>query len=511
MRCCPSSALLAMLLIAATAASAANPDSAGPDEPSPSPAIPAPTQFVTEHSGSFNGIRVDYRVIAGETYLRDGEGEPTASIFTFAYLQRDVDPAARPVTFVWNGGPGSPSVWLHMGAYGPRRIVVPSDAQHAGPPPYEIAPAPQIILDVTDLVFVDPVGTGFSRALGEHEGREFWGMPEDPQSIADFIHTWITEHNRWNSPKFLLGESYGTTRAAAVAQILEEEMSVALNGILFVSQALDYQGSTPYVDDNLISFVTFVPTMAATALYHGRVHPQQPDLPTFVQAAREFATDEYLPALWKGNRLPAAEYAAVRARLASFTGISETYLDRVDLRLRADRFTKELLREQGLAVGHLDGRYVQDDIDDVATGSEGDAASKAISPAFKAAFMHYLRNDLHVDWQRAYLEPADPDLASQWDWNPTGEVGWEPRYVNTAHQLAAAMRTNPYLEVMVASGYYDLITPFFDAEYTLNRHDIPADRVQYEYYPGGHMMYVHEPSRTRLLEDSRRFIQRLTR
>ncbi len=488
---------------AAAAAPAANGEEAGED----APAVPEPTRFVSEHDGSFGGTGLDYQVIAGETYLRDLEGEPKAAIFAFSYLKKNAG-STRPVTFVWNGGPGSASIWLHMGAYGPKRIVVPSDAEHAGPPPYEIRQAPETILDVTDLVFVDPVGTGYSRALGKHEGKEFWGLPEDPQSIAEFIRTWITEHGRWNAPRFLLGESYGTTRAAAVAQILEEDMGISLNGVVLISQALDYQGSTPYARDNLVSFVTYVPTMAATALYHGRVTPREPDLAAFLQAARDFATDEYLPALWRGNRLGEAEYRAVRSRLAYFTGIGDTYLDRVDLRLRADRFAKELLREQGLAVGRLDGRYVRDDIDDVEALPEADAASDAIGPAFQAAFMHYLRSDLAVTWDRQYLAPADPDLSKQWDWNPTDNAGWEPRYVNTAHQLAAAMRTNPYLQVFVASGYYDLVTPFFDAEFTLNRHDIPRERVQYAYYEGGHMMYVHEPSRTRLLQDSRRFIQR---
>ncbi len=495
-----------LLLVAGPSLGETTPEKA--PAPAEKEAIAEPKRFVTEHTGRFNGRTVTYEVIAGETYLRDMDGKPRATIFAFSYLEKDAS-STRPVTFVWNGGPGSASTWLHMGAFGPKRIVVPSDGSHPGPPPYEVTDAPETLLDVTDLVFVDPVGTGFSRALGDTKPKAFWGLPEDPKSIAEFIRAWLTEHKRWNAPRFLLGESYGTTRAAAVAQILEDDMDIAVNGIVFISQALDYQGSTPYVRDNLTSFITFLPTLAATALYHEQVSPAEPDQSAFLDAARAFAVDEYLPALWKGNRLGEAEYANVRERLRYFTGIDATYLDRVNLRLRGDRFAKELLREQGLAVGRLDSRYVQDDIDDVATNTEGDAASTAISPAYKAAFMQYLLDDLEVSWHRQYLSPADPNLNKQWNWNPTENPGWEPKYVNTAHALSTAMRMNPKLEVLVASGYFDLVTPFFDAEYTLNRHEIDSSRVQYKYYQGGHMMYVHEPARGSLLGDTRRFIERL--
>ena len=471
--------------------------------------IPAPTRFVSEHSNRFNGSRIDYRAIAGETYLRDLAGEPKASIFTFAYIKTNlVDSEVRPVTFVWNGGPGSSSTWLHIGGYGPRRIVVPSDGQHAGLPPYPLLDAPETVLDVTDLVFIDPVGTGFSRALGEYEGKDFWGLKEDADSMASFIRTWITEQGRWNSPKFLLGESFGTTRAAAVARLMEEDLAISLNGIVFVSQALDYQGSTPYVRDNIVSYITYVPTMAATALYHGRVQPPPESQEIFLRQAREFAVNDYLPALFKGNTIAAAEYERVRDRLAYFTGLSPDYIDKANLRVQGTRFAKELLRDEGVAVGRADSRYIQDEIDDLAAETARDPASDGISAAYRAALMSYIRSDLGVDWDRIYLHPADPDLSDNWRWRTVpDDSSWEPAYVNTAHDLATALRINPSLRVFVASGYFDLVTPFFDAEYTLNRHDIRADRIQYEYYQGGHMMYVNEPSRVQLLEDTRRFIQ----
>jgi len=471
--------------------------------------IPEARSFVSTHSARFNGASINYTVTAGETYIRDKDGKPKASIFTFAYTKNDVDDDdVRPVTFVWNGGPGSASLWLHMGTFGPKRVSVPSDAGHSGAPPYPILAAGETILDVTDLVFVDPVGTGFSRALGEHESKEFWGLKEDAMSMAEFIRTWITENGRWNSPRFLLGESYGTTRAAAVAKILEGDLMIRLNGIIFVSQALDYQGSTPYVRDNIIAHITYLPTMSAAAWYHNKVTPQPANLEDFLQASRDFATDELLPALFKGNALDEATRAHVRDRLAYFTGLSPEYIERANLRVQGHRFGKELLREEGLAIGRLDARYTTDDIDDLNAEPAGDASSYAVSGAFKSALMHYMRYDLGIDWERVYLAPADDELSKQWRYRtvPDGK-SYEPMFVNTARDLAKALRINTSSRVLVASGYYDLTTPFFDAEYTLNRHDIRADRIIYKYYAGGHMMYVNEPSRTQLLEDTRTFIQ----
>jgi carboxypeptidase C (cathepsin A) len=471
--------------------------------------ISEPTKFITEHAGRFNGERIEYTVTAGETYLRDIKGEPTASLFSFSYVKSVSNSEAnRPITFIWNGGPGSASTWLHMGGYGPKRIVVPSDGTSAGTPPYPMADAPETILDVSDLVFIDPVGTGYSRALGDHEPKELWGLNEDANSMADFIRLWITENKRWNSPKFLLGESFGTTRAALVAHILEGELSIRLNGVVFISQALDYQGSTPYVRDNIISHITYVPSMAATALYHKKIQPVPPSLESFLQDAREFAINEYLPALFKGSTISREEFVRIRDRLAYFTGLSPAYVEQANLRVQGNRFRKELLRDRGLAVGSLDSRYVSDEIDDLAATADRDAASDGISSAYRAALMSYLANDLDVTWGRQYLDPSDPELSKNWRWRTVPEgTSWEPSFVNTARDLSAALRINPSLKVLVASGYYDMVTPFFDAEYTLNRHDIESDRLQYEYYEGGHMMYVNDSERLKLLEDTRAFIK----
>ncbi|MEW9796550.1 S10 family peptidase [Alteromonas sp. CYL-A6] len=476
----------------------------GEDTTTAAKPIPAPQRFVTHHKGTFNGRTMKYTADAGETYIRNLDGDPTASVFSFDYLADSKQ--TRPVTFLWNGGPGSSSNWLHMGGYGPKRIVVPSDAAHPGSAPYQIADAPETILDVTDMVFVDPVGTGFSRALGKTKKEAFWGLTEDARAMAAFIAQWMTDHNRWNSPVFLLGESFGTTRAAAVAKVLLDDYLINVNGIIFVSQALDYQGSSPYIDDNIISYVTYIPTMAATAWYHGKVD-NTGDFAGFIEASRTFAARELLPALFQGNRLDKQTYAHLVDRLHHFTGLSKQYIEQVDLRINAFRFAKELLRDEGLTVGLLDGRYKKDERDDVAASPREDAAD-AISPAFKAALMHYMHHELKIDWQRHYLNPSDPELDDKWRWSPLpADQSWEPHYVNTAPDLAEVLRSNPGLNVMVASGYYDLITPFFDAEYTLNRHGIERQDITYHYYHGGHMMYVHEPARQALLKDTRQFIQ----
>ncbi len=466
--------------------------------------IPEPRVFVTRHQGTFNGVSVDYRATAGETYLKDDEAKPKASFFTFAYTADVDDPADRPVMFIWNGGPGSASVWLHMGTFGPRRVVVPSDAENAGAPPYPLVDNPLALLDVTDLVFIDPVGTGFSRPLGEHEGAEFWGLNEDANSVAEFIQQWVTDNGRWNSPKFLAGESFGTTRAAAVADVLEGRSGVSLNGIIMISQALDYTGSTP-ADDNLIAFVTYLPTMAATAHYHGKVDPGANDLESFLQEARDFAVDELAPALMRGSTLDEVERRHIRDRLAYFTGLDPEYIERADLRVTATRFSKELLRDEGLAVGRIDGRYTRDDIDDTADSPESDASSDAIGTAFTAALNHYMREDLEIRMDRPYRTSGR--FGGTWNWGP-GPRGqsWEPSYVNVAPRLSNALRRNTELDVLVASGYYDFATPFFDAEYTFWRHGIQPERIEYTYYEAGHMMYVHDPSLEQFMADVRDFI-----
>jgi len=484
---------------------APKPDAAKAEPPKP---VPPPRAFVTRHTGRFGGETVAYTATASETYLIDDKDEPKASIFSFAYVRDGVkDAATRPVTFLWNGGPGSSSIWLHMGSMGPRRVAVPSDAKDDGPPPYTVEDNSTAFLDVSDLVFVDPVGTGWSRALGKHEMKEFWGLGEDADSIADFIQLWLTKNKRWPSPKFLLGESFGTTRAAAVAGRLEGgRAGVSLNGIVLISQALDYTGSTPDAD-NLIGCVTYLPTMAATAWYHKRVRDRPESLAAFLDEARRFAVEEYAPALFKGSRLDAKTHARVRERLAYFTGLSESYVELSDLRIPAGRFLKELLRAEGKSVGRLDGRYVGEDVDKESEQPDGDPASYGIDGAYVASFNGYVGGELGIEMDRPYAVSGGRELSKNWKWRPVPEgEDWEPSFVNTTRDLSRALRRNAGLRVLVAAGYYDFATPFFDAEYTFANHGILADRVSLSYFEAGHMMYLHRPSLDKLLSDVRAFM-----
>ncbi|REK03223.1 MAG: hypothetical protein DWQ36_20360 [Acidobacteria bacterium] len=504
-------AAVALLLCSLQSLAAAPGEGSVAEEPSTAGAGEqrAPHRFVSEHQGTFGGRALRYRAIAGETFLYDDEQQPKAAIFTFAYLEID-PPRAKPVAFVWNGGPGSSSVWLHMGTFGPRRVVVPSDARSAGAPPYPIEDNGLTPLDLVDMVFVDPVGTGYSRALGEHEPKEFWSLDGDAASIAELIRAFVTEHGRWNAAKYLIGESFGSTRAAAVADLLEGRGSVSLNGLILVSQALDYQGSTP-AHDNLRSYLTYLPTLAATAWYHGKIERMgtAATLEGLLDETRRFAYDEYGSALLRGSSLPAGERVRIRDRLAALTGLDPAYIERSDLRPLADRFRKELLREKGLAVGRLDGRYTGDDLDDVAERPAGDPAGDAIDSAYAAALHEVMRGELGVDLPTMqYNLSGPPELGQSWSYRPEGGGWWEPSYVNVARRLAEAMSRNPELEVLVANGYDGFATPFFDAEVTFDRHGIPRERVQFTYYEAGHMMYLHHPSHERFLADVRAFLER---
>ena len=477
------------------------------EEGAKSHAVSAPVAFVSEHTGRFNGTAVSYRVEAGETRIRDEDGNPTASVFTFSYIEKDAGPD-RPVTFVFNGGPGSSSVWLHMGMLGPKRAVVASDAdEDDGAAPFTFADNAESPLDHTDLVFIDPVGTGYSRAVGAGEATDFFSQRGDTESISEFIRLWITDHNRWNASKYIIGESFGTMRAVQIAHHLttDRTTNMALNGLFLISNALDYEGSTP-VHDNLYSYITYLPTMAAVAHYHRRAG-KDVALDAFLDEARTFARDEYAPALLKGSLLGAEERKTLAARLAYFTGLDEDYIERSNFRVLAGRFRKELLRDQGLAIGSNDGRYVLDEADDVAETPRNDPTSAGIGAAYGTLLNHYMTADLGVRMERPYVTSSGA-ASSHWIYRPVPEgERWEPDYVNVARKLSTAMRLNSDLKVWVANGLYDLVTPFFDAEITFARHGIPRDRVRLTYYEAGHMMYVHEPSRVSLMTDLRTFYE----
>ncbi len=476
-------------------------------QPAQSPAPPAgppadrePIVSVTRHSGVFGGQRIAYSATAGETFLRAEDGTARAAIFSVAYVREPRDPN-RPVTFLFNGGPGSGSVWLHMGAFGPRRVAIPSDGTDDGAPPFPIVDNPDSLLDVTDIVFIDPVGTGFSHALGQTPPADFYGVTKDAQSIAQFIRLWLNENGRWNSPKYLGGESYGTTRSAAVLNQLEGAYNdVALNGVILISTVLDF-GAGADTPGNEMTHILNLPSMAATALYHGKA--QAPSVEAFVEEARRWATGPYAHALLQGSALGAEERAAVRRELARFTGLSEAYLEQADLRVTPSRFYKELLRDRGLTIGRLDARYTGRDYDNAGEEPDNDPSFFGIDAGYTAAVNQHLRETLGFRSDRSYVTIGS---VGPWDWRLGGGRDNDV-YMNVAPYIGRALRENSGLRIFVGQGYYDFATPFFAAEYALSRTGIPRERIHYEYYGSGHMMYVRDDDRTKLSRDVRAFIR----
>ncbi|MEM8798729.1 MAG: peptidase S10 [Pseudomonadota bacterium] len=457
-----------------------------------------------EEAARIAGKSLTYKVSAGFTQLLDEEDKPRAEMFSTDYFVETDDPSKRPVTFIFNGGPGSASLWLHMGVYGPRRVVIPSNAINPGSAPYEFADNDASILNVSDLVFIDPVGTGFSRAVGETKAKAFYGVTADADSVADFIRMWLTKNKRWNSPKYISGESYGTTRAAAVARSLTGGYrGIAINGVVLVSSILDFS-TARFQPGHPTSYVAFLPTYAATAWYHKKSGHQDKSLKEVVAEARRFAVDEYLPALMKGATLKGEEEANLVKQLAALTGLSPEYIRQTRHRVGPFRFMKELARDEGFSVGRLDSRYKGIDFDGAGERFDGDPSGQAIESAYAAAVNHYLTGELGVPVMREY-KVLTGEPGQNWDWNVGGRRGW-PAYLNVAPWLSKAMRENPDMRTLVLNGYYDLATPFFGTELTFNNNNFPLDRVEMDYYEAGHMMYVHEPSLNAVGERVRNFL-----
>ncbi|MDX2144962.1 MAG: peptidase S10 [Rhodospirillaceae bacterium] len=463
-----------------------------------------PKVFVKDFTGTFGDEKVAYTATAGETFLKNDKGEDIAAIFSVAYVKKDLaDPTKRPVTFVFNGGPGSASLWLHMGVFGPKRIVVPSDGTPAGAAPYRIEDNSLSILDVSDLVFIDPVGTGYSKAIGKGKDEDFWGLKEDAESIAEFIRVWITKNGRWNSAKYIAGESYGTTRAARLVAALQGGFNgVTMNGVILISSILDFHTADFNPGSNM-PYVGFLPTYAAAAWYHGKVTPKPESLEKFMDEVRAFAVNEYIVALLKGNTLQGEERKAVVKKLARYTGLSETYVEQTDLRINAFRFMKQLLRDEGKAIGRFDARYTGKDYDDAGERFDNDPSGYGIDGAYVTSVNDYLTRVLKVDLDRRY-KILDGTPGSKWKWSEGGG-GWAT-HVNVAPHLGTAMRENASFRVYQANGYFDLATPFHATEITMADNGIDLARVTMSYFEGGHMMYTHEPSLRRLAAEVRAFI-----
>lgn len=462
----------------------------------------------TEHRTKVNGQDLRYLAIAGDTIIRNNDGEAQAQIFSTAYFKKDVKNLdQRPISFIFNGGPGSSSVWLHMGVFGPKWVELPSDGQNPGAAPYKLKANPYSLLDVTDLVFIDPVGTGYSKAVGNAKGKDFWGVKQDAKSLAEFIRVFITEHKRWNSPKYIGGESYGTTRAGALVKELQEGWgSIDLNGVILISAILDFQ-TGDFTPGNDQPFISFLPTYAATAWHHKALPAETQSLPLteLMTQVREFAINEYSVALLKGSLLTPEQEAHIINKLHNFTGLSPTYLRQTRLRIDEFRFMKEVLRDRGVAIGRLDSRYLGEEADDAGERFEADPSGYGIDGAYTAVVNDYLHNELLYKRATKY-HVLSGEVFGNWQWSMGGNARQEG-FVNVAPYIAKGMRQNKDLSIFVANGYYDLATPFFATELSFNHYDIDKRRVDMQYYEAGHMMYVHHESLVKLAQDLRNFYQ----
>lgn len=501
---------LASVTFAATDATDAKVDADKQTAPAKSAPEPATKDTakpkVTRHefSGTFNGASLSYAVTAGETFLKNDKGEDSASIFSVTYSKKNAGaPEQRPVTFVFNGGPGSSSVWLHIGVLGPKVLALSQGGSHPAAAPYRLEDNPLSILDVTDLVFVDPVGTGYSHALGSAKDEDYWGLGADAKSIGSFIRTWLTANGRWNSPKYLAGESYGTTRAAQLTSDLQNGSDgVYVNGIILISSVLDFHLAS-FQAGNDAPYIAYLPTYAAAAWYHNKLDPKPDDLDAFLREVRAYAQNEYAVALLKGSGLSSSERKAVAERLARYTGLAEDYILQSDLRIQASRFMKQLLRDREQVIGRYDARILGKDYDAAGENPDGDPSYYTINGAFSAAIHDYLTRVLKFDAGDRY-KILDGSPGHGWKWAEHAAPG---AYVNVADNLGQAMRENGDLRVFTANGLFDLATPFFATEQTMAHNGIPTARVTFTYFEAGHMMYTDDPSRGKLARDIRAFIQ----
>ncbi|MCE9593776.1 MAG: peptidase S10 [Planctomycetes bacterium] len=461
-------------------------------------------EIATKHEVVIGGQKLAYTAKAGTIVLREEDGKKKASIFYVAYTKDGVeDPATRPITFSFNGGPGSSSVWLHLGALGPKRVDMGPEG-FGGPPPYRLIDNEFSWLDVTDLVFIDPVTTGYSRAAPGESDDPYHSVDGDVRSVGDFIRLYATRNQRWPSPKFLVGESYGTTRAAALAEHLQSRHGMYLNGVVLVSAILNF-GTAEMDVGNDLPYALFLPTLAATAFQHQKLSPElSKDLRTTLAEVERFAADDYLLALQRGSTLTDAERADIATKLARYTGLSREFVERANLRIDDGRFYKELLRNERRTVGRLDTRFVGLDRDAAGSGAEFDPSYAAIQGPFTAALNQYLRADLGYESDLVY--EILTDRVHPWRFD-----GSENRYLNVAERLRRAMTTNPALRVFVACGYFDAATPYFASHYTFEHlgmdREVP-DRITFGHYEAGHMMYIRRADLAAFTRDVRGFYAR---
>lgn len=439
-----------------------------------------------------NNIRINYTATTGYLQLKTEEGKPKANFFFIAYTRDgSSDVSKRPLTFTFNGGPGSSSVWLHMGVMGPKRILM-SDEGASLPPPYSYVDNEYSWLDHTDLVFIDPVGTGYSRAAAGEDKAQFQGYIEDIESVGEFIRLYTTQNKRWASPKFLAGESYGTTRAAGLSNYLQTKYNMYLNGVVLISSVLNF-GTILFSIGNDLPYSLYLPSYAATAWYYKKLPAdlQQKELPVLLKEAEGFALNEYTTALMKGSKLSESEYTAVAKKLSRYSGLSETFIRQTNLRINLPQFNKELLRKEGKTVGRLDARFTGTDYDNTGSATDYDPSySAAIAGPYTASVLAYFTKELNYTSDLQYYILGGG--VGKWNYSNV-----QNKYLNVAEDLRQAMTKNPFLKVWVLGGYYDFATPYFAAEYVIKHMNLRPEQqknIQFTHYPAGHMVYIHKPS-----------------
>jgi len=485
-------------------------------EETPAP-VPLPTSpaAVTRHTIAAGSTRVAYTATAGLTTLHNKLDQPEASLFSVAYTLDGAARNTRPVAFVWNGGPGSSSIWLHMGSFAPMRVATNDTGTIV--PPSHLEPNDGSLLGVTDLVFVDAPGTGYSRVGGKGKKEDVYGVDQDARAFAQFIERWLGAHDRWGSPKFLIGESYGTTRAANVVDRLQAG-GVGINGVVLISSALDLTALDPGLPGDDLSYVSFLPTQAAVAWYHDALPgPRPARLEPFLAEVRAFARGAYATALLRGDEIDGATRRAIVTQLHRYTGLDEAYIDRTEMRVDPTRFEKELMRGRGKLAGRLDGRFTGYDLDRNADSPAYDPTlDAAIADAYVSEFNRYVRDDLHYRSDERYRSSNYAEIGPAWNYTrDASDVGLaQVQLPNVLPDLAQALTRNPSLRVFAANGYYDLATPFFGTEIALHHLGIDAalrDRVTYGYYASGHMIYLEPVSRRKLRADIEAFVRSATR
>lgn len=461
---------------------------------------------VTKHSLDIKGKTLNYTATTGFMDMRDESGTLRANVFFVAYTKDDVrNVGQRPITYTFNGGPGSSSVWLHMGGLGPKKVKLAPDG-NVLPPPYQYEDNPETWLDETDLVFIDPMMTGYTRPGEGVDKKEFLGYLQDLALVGDFIRLYTSRYERWNSPKFLAGESYGTTRAAGLSGYLQDRHGLYINGVMLISAVLDFSTIRDYHANDLSPLLRF-PTFAATSWYHKKTDPKYTDLNAFLEEVEEFTLNEYALALLKGDLMTDQERGAIIDKLHAYTGLSKTYLDQTNLRLTVGRYNKELLRSEKETVGRLDSRFKGYDYDEAGERYEFDPSyNGVIYGPFTSVLNDHLRTNLQFKTDLPY--EILTGRARPWDYSNV-----QNRFLNVAETLRNAISKNPYLKVWIANGYYDLATPYFATEYVVNHMFLKGDlknNITMTYYEAGHMVYIHEPALVQMKKDLVEFISSAT-